>query len=780
MDLKTKLALALVSASLLSMATLGYFNHLWAKDLFLADSQRQLEHVAAGRQEAIGGIFAAWQEEVQSLVGRAQLPQRAGSRLDARDPVSIERISRILREATAASDSLRRATLFDAAGKPLVASDGVEAKPLGALPDAEIAFSGVRVGSDDGLEFVFTAGLTQDERRVASIEATFSGQALQRFVGHTAEVGETGETSLLIPLPADPTRSAAGDDRYIVVSSWEQGAPLDRAPRSMASATATASAALRGEERVFAETSDARGRAVVAATRFLREPGWGLVVQLDTAEALQQADQLLVNMRDLGISLAAFAILGGTLFGLYLGRPIHKLVEEVDRIRHGELGLRLDASGDDEVAFLAQSLNEFMDQLDRSSDLFRLGELRVLVVVPAAAERQLLQDLMKNWNMRPIPADGAAAASREIRRAEKEGQPIQLVLLDDSLPDLANTGWAARVRTSSAGPLPTILLASNAEELDAEQLEQCGIAEVLPKPIVASHLMEAILGVVGVSAEGLTTTKDAYLKKAEPRKILLVEDNALMQRVTLGFLENWGHAVTVAPNGNVAVEAAERERFDLILMDVEMPELNGLEAAAAIRAHENAETGRTPIIALTAEAMPEDRERCLRAGMDDYVSKPVDPKALYALIARCPVGALRSPLPKAARHSPVEPARGDPADAAAVVDWDHARSLAGGDEALLDELIGVFPADSSQQLEEMRRGVAKRDAQLITRSAHSLKSAAQVFGASRLADAALSMEMLGRSAELTNVEALLETVEIETRRLNAALLGRRGAGAAQG
>jgi CheY-like chemotaxis protein len=772
MDLKTKLAFALVSASLLSMAALGYFTYLWAEDLFLEDSQRQLGTIAESKKDAVNGVFARWKEEVYALVGRAQSPQLARGHASPSDAASMERIAVILRDAQASSDRLRRVTLFDAQGNPLSRA-GAKPKAITLVLGDDVAFSGIQMEPDHSISAIFHAWLTLDEHRLGLVEAVFDAQSLERFVGHTAEIGETGETSLVVPTRADPSHPRSGDDGYFVVGSLRHGVEVDRARRALSAAPTATSAALRGQEQVFAGVTDHRGHEVNAATRFLPEPGWGLVVQVDSVEVRQRADRLLANMRDLGVSLAAFAILGGTLFGLYLGRPIHKLVQEVDRIRHGELGLRLDADGEDEVAFLARSLNEFMDQLDRSSDLFRLGELSVLVVDGNARNRQLLQDLLQNWKMQPTPAESAAAALSAFEQARRAGQPLQLVLLDESLPDMESTRLAARLRSSNSGPFPIILLSSNADMLDADRLRETGIGRILPKPVVASHLMEAILDQMGVSAEGLASTADAYLKKTTPRKILIAEDNALMQRVMVGFLENWGHEVTLAENGRIALESTQRERFDLILMDVEMPEMNGLDATAAIRAHEHEDTGRTPIIALTAEAKTGDRERCLAAGMDDYISKPVDPKALYALIERYPTRMLASRSPdeeQATSQAAVFPV---PDDEESLVDWVLARELT-GDEGLLDDLLEVVPEESSRQLEAMRRGIDSRDAQLLARSAHSLKSTALVFGASRLAEAALSMETLGRRAELRDAGSLLETLEIETRRFNAALASQRG------
>jgi CheY-like chemotaxis protein len=775
MDLKTKLAFALVSASLLSMAALGYFTYLWVVDLFLEDYQRQLAAIAERKKEEINGVFVRWKEEVHALVDRAQSPQLTRAHTGPGDDATMEQIAGVLRDAQASNDSLRRVTLFDPQGRPLTRA-GAKPEAIAVVPEDDVAFSGIQVEPHDSISAIFHAWLTLDEHRVGLIEAVFDAQSLEGLVGHTADIGETGETSLVVPAPRHTFHPRSGDDGYLVLGPLMHDVEIDRARRHPSAAATTTSAALRGQEQVFAGVTDHRGHEVMAATRFLPEPGWGLVVQIDSVEARQRADRLLVNMRDLGMSLAAFAILGGTLFGLYLGRPLHKLVQEVDRIRHGELGLRLDVEGEDEVAFLARSLNEFMDQLDRSSDLFRLGELSVLVVDRDARNRQVLQDLLQSWNMRPTPAESAAAALNALEQARRGGQPLQLVLLDESLPDMDSTRLAPRLRSSNSGPLPIILLSSNADILDADRLRETGIRGTLPKPVVASHLMEAILEQMGVSAEGLASTADAYLKKTTPRKILLAEDNSLMQRVMVGFLENWGHDVTLAENGRSALEYTQRERFDLILMDVEMPEMNGLEATAAIRANEHEDTVRTPIVALTAEAMTGDRERCLAAGMDEYISKPVDPKALYAQIERHPARMLASRPSADEQRTTQAAAIPVPEVDEGVVDWEIARSASGGDEALLEELIEAFREEGSQQLAAMHRGIENRDAQLLTRSAHSLKSAALVLGASRLAEAALSMETLGRRAELKGAGSLLETLEVEMSRFDAALASRRRRG----
>lgn len=627
MDLRTKLVFALVSACLLSMGALGSFTYLWAEDMFLGESQRQLDALVERKRAELRSIVEDWKEEVQDLAGRT-LRTHLAAHLEGRDATSQGSLTRLVGDAQARGVALRRITLVDARGNPLFGSDPLEPEAASAVSEGEVGFSGIRVEPDQSLSMVFHSWIVLDGRRSGLLQAVFRADSLDEIVGPAASIGETAETILVAP--------SRSEDRYFVVTSRKDRAGLEATRRPLSEAPPHTSSALGGEEQVFAATIDRRGQEVMATTRFLPELGLGIVVQVESAEIRQRADRLLVNMGDLGAALAAIAILGGTLLGFHLARPLHELVEDVDRIRHGEFGLQLRVKGEDEVAFLARSLNEFMDQLNRSSDLFQLGELNVLVVDGDAEHGRVLHDLLRNWNLRPTLAERGATASDAIEQAKREGGPFQLIVLDESLPDTNGIQWAEDLCSSARQPCPIILLSSSAEALAAAELQKAGIGRILPKPLVASHLMEAILEEMGVSAEGLADTADVLLKKTSPRKILLVEDSRLIQKVMTDFLENWGHRVTLAENGRLAVERTRTEAFDLILMDVEMPEMNGLEAAAAIRANEGAGERRTPIIALTAEARSEDRERCLAAGMDDYLAKPADPKALYALIHRIP------------------------------------------------------------------------------------------------------------------------------------------------
>jgi CheY-like chemotaxis protein/HPt (histidine-containing phosphotransfer) domain-containing protein len=766
MDFKTKLAFALVAACLLSMSALGYFTHLWAEDSFLTDSQRQLNVLAESRKVQIDRVFGGWADEFRQVVSRVRASDSISDDPNATEGSSMDGIAGILEDAQAESENLLRLSLIDLAEIPSLAIGRANPQPFDDEREADVEFSGVRIETDHQIGLVFQAWLTRGSVRVGLLEAVFDGHALVPLLGHSPEIGDSGETLLLVPAATGSAGPSAATDDYFILGSSENEATI----LSSAEAPELISTAMQGQQGTFVGVRDQRGQDSIAATRFLSEAGWGVVVKIDDAEARKRSDQLLADMRTLGISLAAFAILGGTLFGFYLGAPINKLVLDVDRIRHGELGLRLTVKGEDEVAFLAQSLNEFMDQLDRSSDLFRLGELRVLVVCDDGKARELLKVLLQNWNMRPTLADNTASAVSAIERARRADEAPQLVVVDDALPDVEIKRFVDQLRSAASAQLPIILLSSEAEELDPSGLEKTGIGRVLPKPIVASHLMEAILDEMGVSETGYAPTADVFLKKTKPRKILLAEDNPLMQQVMIGFLENWGHQVILAENGRIALEFARNEQFDLIFMDVEMPETNGLDATAAIRAREENGDSRVPIIALTAESLPGDRERCLAAGMDDYISKPADPKALYAMIKRYPARALDAELTETDEAPPdggTIAAEND--DDEILVDWNVARSFTNGDEKLLRDLISIFQTESRDQIEGIRCGIDNDDAELLTRSAHTLKSSALVFGASSLANVALSIELHGRRSEFEEARILLGPLELQTTRFNAVL-----------
>jgi len=266
-----------------------------------------------------------------------------------------------------------------------------------------------------------------------------------------------------------------------------------------------------------------------------------------------------------------------------------------------------------------------------------LEDLRVLVVDDNATNRQILEKTLEYWRMRPTVAASAEDALVLLDQARLAGTPFALLIVDCHMPGMDGFMLVEVIRKSPewAG-LITAMLSSGGQRGDAQRCKQVGIAAYLVKPILQSELLEALLGVLGSRPDA---TEPAQLvpshsacKGSRPLRILLAEDDVVNQRLAMRMLEKQGHTVVVASDGVMALEALEGGRFDVVLMDVQMPLMDGVEATAAIRKLERATGQHIPIIAMTAHAMSGDRQRFLASGMDDYVSKPVHSQELFAAI----------------------------------------------------------------------------------------------------------------------------------------------------
>ncbi|HMF15118.1 MAG TPA: response regulator, partial [Gemmataceae bacterium] len=279
------------------------------------------------------------------------------------------------------------------------------------------------------------------------------------------------------------------------------------------------------------------------------------------------------------------------------------------------------------------------------------------------------------------------------------------------------------------------------------------------KPVKQSELLDAIFTALGTSARDAESAAPAA--RAAPRRcplrVLLAEDNPINQNLTVRLLGKEGHRVVVAGDGKEAIAALLRQPFDLVLMDVQMPEMDGLEATRIIRAKEAERTGfapnggRIPIVAMTAFAMTGDREKCLEAGMDGYVTKPVRAHELFETIDRI-VGA----SPSGVERQLVD---------AEGIDWSAALDYVGGDEALLRDLIGIFLSEGPRWLRELRSAIADADTDAVKRLAHNLKGSVRLFGAKSAFDPAFLLERMGRSGNLSGAAEALATLEEQVSRL---------------
>jgi two-component system, sensor histidine kinase and response regulator len=266
----------------------------------------------------------------------------------------------------------------------------------------------------------------------------------------------------------------------------------------------------------------------------------------------------------------------------------------------------------------------------------RLAGRRVLVVDDHPTNRRIMAEILERWRMCPVMAANGVEAMALFQAAQRSGAPFDLLLTDVHLPDLDGFALVERLRQEADLRQTIVMLLSSAGQRgDAARSRELGIAAYLTKPVVQSQLLDAILNVLGAgtaAAEPSPAPVSETASAGPGLRVLLAEDNPVNQKLASRLLERRGHTVVIAPNGRIALDWLDKEPFDLVVMDVSMPEMDGFQTAAAIRARERGTAGHVPIIAMTAHAMKGDRERCLAAGMDAYVSKPVQAKELFAAI----------------------------------------------------------------------------------------------------------------------------------------------------
>jgi len=391
----------------------------------------------------------------------------------------------------------------------------------------------------------------------------------------------------------------------------------------------------------------------------------------------------------------------------------------------------------------------------------KLRNLRVLVVDDNATNRRILHEMLTHWRMRPTSVSGGRAALEELERAVRGGKPYPLVLLDAQMPEMDGFGLAEKIRRRPRLVGASIMmLTSGPRPGDRTRCLALGLSAYLTKPIKQSDLLDTIMGVLaGRSAGERPPAPRAGRARSGPRlRVLVAEDNAVNQQVVVGMLERAGHRAVVTSNGREALARLEREPFDLILMDVQMPELDGFETTAAIREKEKTTGGHVPIVAVTAHAMKGDAERCLAAGMDAYLTKPLEACELAATIA-----SLGRPRPPSET-----PAEAD-APGPGVLDEGRLLERVGGDRRALAKLVQLFLADSRKLLERVLEAVKGGVAPDLRAAAHALKGSVSNFAAPAATAAAARLQELGEKGDLREAPGAYARLDAELARVRESL-----------
>jgi PAS domain S-box-containing protein len=399
---------------------------------------------------------------------------------------------------------------------------------------------------------------------------------------------------------------------------------------------------------------------------------------------------------------------------------------------------------------------------------FDLRSLRALVVDDNRTNRLILTEILESWQMRAAAADSADTALKMLRHAAERDQPFHLVLTDAAMPDVDGFTLAERIASDHQSPPPKVVLLTSAGSPVLRGRRAKLFVAALAKPVKQSDLLDAIVTAFatpaparrvrdrkgGPSGPPVTGVKAAL-------RVLVAEDNATNQKLVSAMLESHGHTVTVVGNGRLAVERSAQQPFDVILMDVQMPEMSGLEATAAIRKQEEGTGRHLPIVALTARAMAGDREQCLAAGMDAYVAKPLRVSELFAAIDMVLTGT-----PAA---TPVE------ATEAATRSIDVSALLAGfaGRADLVTEVIDVFIADAALMVSRLRNAAQAGNVTELAAAAHGLKGSAGLFSQGDVYELARALEIRARSGDGSDAIAASDAIEASVARLVSELRGVR-------
>lgn len=457
----------------------------------------------------------------------------------------------------------------------------------------------------------------------------------------------------------------------------------------------------------------------------------------DTGIGIPPAQQALIFDAFHQVDGSSSRRFGGTGLGLAISKQLVELMG-------GQIAVDSEPDSGSTFHFVLR-----LDRADAESGASRAGPAvsagsRAWVVDDNAPNRQVLAETLAQWGVQVAEAASGTAAFKMLDPTLGERGANDLILLDRHMPEM--DGFAvARELLARGVPSAILVMMLTTENLpnDAARCRELGIDRYLVKPIKRSELVRLVTPVGPAGPAGDSASRAPA--QGQKLKILLAEDNAASQFIAKKGLERAGHAVELAETGTGVIEALKSGTFDVVLMDVEMPEMDGLEATRLIRQEEERTGRHQPILAVTAYAMKEDQERCLAAGVDGYLSKPVTPEKMLQAVQ-----ALQ-------KHA-------SGADADPGIDLNRALETAGGDRQLLRQAVDLFMAkDYPRQLEQLKEALARQDALAVKKAAHGLKGALDSFGSTSARDLALEMESMGRRGELEQAGPALAQLESRVR-----------------
>ncbi len=483
-----------------------------------------------------------------------------------------------------------------------------------------------------------------------------------------------------------------------------------------------------------------------------------------------QNDRLLLHVavRDTGVGIAAgkqalifeaFQQADGSTSRKYGGTGLGLAVSaQLVNLMGGQIGVKSELGKGSIFHFtVAFDIESMAVDIPALPDEIDIRGLRVLVVDDNATNLKILCEMLGSWKMVPVPAATMQDGSALLERASRRGRRFDLIMVDSDLPRPETLSLVRQIANETGTPAQVIMMLTTTTVQETGKFYEAGARAAVIKPVRPSDLLDAI--VQALSDEPLPASMRTARSSFGPdcslpsMNILVAEDTPFNQKYIRRLLDNWLCRATIVENGRLAIAALEKEDFDLVLMDVQMPEMDGLTATARIRALEKKSGGHVPIIAMTAHAMRGDRERCLEAGMDDYVSKPISFASLMEAVCRV-VPLSEIPLAEESAAQPTGPE-------------DDARQLKklvaefNNDSQFFKDVAEMFISDYPPMVATLKQSIEEEDGERLGRTAHALKGMARNFQVDGAANVALQLEQLAEKKSFDQARSLYRNLADE-------------------